>query len=110
VIQSVVPMTSLGGGLAGRTSLLPVLGLFFGIAVSIGATLGVGILRQPGPVASYLRAPWLIVLMWFAGAIYSACGASNVSELATMIPRAGGFYVYAREAMGDSDRDRSRHA
>jgi APA family basic amino acid/polyamine antiporter len=39
--------------------------------------------------------------MWLVGAIYSACGASNVSELATMIPRAGGFYVYAREAMGD---------
>src|SRR5271157_1588715 len=90
------------GGPAARTSLLPVLGLFFGIAVSIGATLGVGILRQPGPVASYLRAPWLIMLMWFVGAIYSACGASNVSELATMIPREGGFYVYAREAMGDS--------
>ena len=86
---------------AARTSLLPVLGLFFGIAVALGSTLGVGILRQPGPVASYLRQPWLIMLMWFSGAIYSACGASNVSELATMIPRAGGFYVYAREAMGD---------
>ncbi len=102
VIQSVVPMASpCTGGPAARTALLPVLGLFFGVAVSIGATLGVGILRQPGPVASYLRAPWLIMLMWLAGAIYSACGASNVSELATMIPRAGGFYVYAREAMGD---------
>jgi APA family basic amino acid/polyamine antiporter len=88
-------------GPAARTSLLPVLGLFFGIAVALGATLGVGILRQPGPVASYLRQPWLIMLMWFAGAIYSALGAANVSELATMIPRAGGFYVYAREAMGD---------
>jgi APA family basic amino acid/polyamine antiporter len=88
-------------GPAARTSLLPVLGLFFGIAVSIGGTLGVGILRQPGPVAAYLRQPWLIMLMWFAGAIYAALGASNVSELATMIPRAGGFYVYARAAMGD---------
>lgn len=83
-----------------RTSLLPVLGLLFGIAVSIGSTLGVGILRQPGPVASYLRAPWLIMLMWLAGAVYAALGASNVSELATMLPREGGFYVYAREAMG----------
>src|ERR1700683_3121502 len=88
-------------GPAARTSLLPVLGLFFGIAVALGATLGVGILRQPGPVASYLRRPWLIMLMWFGGAAYSALGAANVSELATMIPRAGGFYVYAREAMGD---------
>jgi APA family basic amino acid/polyamine antiporter len=88
-------------GPAAHTSLLPVLGLFFGIAVALGATLGVGILRQPGPVASYLREPWLIMLMWFAGAVYSALGACNVSELATMLPRAGGFYVYAREAMGD---------
>jgi APA family basic amino acid/polyamine antiporter len=84
------------------TSLLRVLGLFFGIAVSIGCTLGVGILRQPGPVASYLREPWLIMLMWLAGAVYSALGALNVAELATMIPIAGGFYVYARRAMGDA--------
>jgi APA family basic amino acid/polyamine antiporter len=83
-------------------SLLRVLGLLFGIAVSIGCTLGVGILRQPGPVASYLREPWLIMLVWSAGAIYSGLGALNVAELATMVPRAGGFYVYAREAMGDT--------
>jgi len=83
-------------------SLLRVLGLFFGIAVSIGCTLGVGILRQPGPVAAYLREPWLIMLVWSAGAVYSGLGALNVAELATMIPRAGGFYVYAREAMGDT--------
>jgi len=85
-----------------RTSLLPVLGLLFGIAVSIGGTLGVGILRQPGPVASYLRAPWLIMLMWLAGAVYAALGAVNVAELTTMLPRAGGFYVFAREAMGST--------
>ena len=83
-------------------SLLRVLGLFFGIAVSIGCTLGVGILRQPGPVASYLREPWIIMLVWSAGAIYSGLGALNVAELAAMIPRAGGFYIYAREAMGDT--------
>jgi len=88
-------------GSPARPSLLPVLGLFFGVAVALGATLGVGILRQPGPVASHLRAPWLIMLMWCAGAVYSAVGACNVSELATMIPRAGGFYVYARAALGD---------
>ena len=86
--------------LPARTSLLPVLGLFFGIAVTVGGTLGVGILRQPGPVASYLHAPWLIMLMWFGGAVYAALGAANVAELATMIPRAGGFYVFAREALG----------
>jgi APA family basic amino acid/polyamine antiporter len=87
---------------APATTLLRVLGLFFGIAVSIGCTLGVGILRQPGPVASYLREPWLIMLMWLAGAQYSLLGVLNVAELSTMIPKAGGFYVFAREAMGDT--------
>jgi basic amino acid/polyamine antiporter, APA family len=94
-------MASSTDSVATRISLLPVLGLLFGIAVSIGSTLGVGILRQPGPVASYLREPRLIMLMWFAGALYAALGASNVSELATMLPREGGFYVYARAAMGE---------
>ncbi|MGA2130913.1 MAG: APC family permease [Bryobacteraceae bacterium] len=74
----------------------------FGIAVAIGGTLGAGILRQPGPIASYLRFPWLIMLVWLAGAFYAALGVTNVSELATMIPRAGGFYVFAREALGDT--------
>jgi APA family basic amino acid/polyamine antiporter len=86
---------------ATRISLLPVLGLLFGIAVSIGSTLGVGILRQPGPVASYLREPRLIMLLWFAGAVYGTLGAINVSELATMLPREGGFYVYTRAALGE---------
>lgn len=87
---------------APRTSLLRVLGLLFGIAVAVGGTLGVGILRQPGPVASYLRDPWTIMLMWLAGAVYAALGAMNVAELATMIPRAGGFYTFAHAAMGDT--------
>jgi APA family basic amino acid/polyamine antiporter len=88
--------------ISASATLLRVLGLLFGIAVSIGCTLGVGILRQPGPVASYLREPSLIMLMWLGGAVYSAFGALNVAELAAMIPRAGGFYVYARQAMGDT--------
>ena len=94
-------MASSADSASTRISLLPVLGLLFGIAVSIGSTLGVGILRQPGAVASYLREPWLIMLLWFGGAVYAALGASNVSELATMLPREGGFYVYARAAMGE---------
>lgn len=101
VLQSCESMAPVTDRPAPRHSLLPVLGLLFGLAVTLGGTLGVGILRQPGPVAAYLREPWLIMAMWLAGAVYAALGASNVAELATMIPRAGGFYVYAREAMGD---------
>lgn len=83
-----------------RGRLLKILGVGFGLAVSIGATVGVGILRSPGPVAALLDVPWLIVLAWTLGGVYCLLGANYVTELATMIPKAGGFYVYAERAFG----------
>lgn len=83
-----------------RGRLLKVLGVGFGLAVSIGATVGVGILRSPGPVAGLLEVPWLIILAWSLGGVYCLLGANYLTELATMIPKAGGFYVYAERAFG----------
>lgn len=83
-----------------RGRLLKILGVGFGLAVSIGATVGVGILRSPGPVAGLLEVPWLIILAWSLGGVYCLLGANYLTELATMIPKAGGFYVYAERAFG----------
>lgn len=80
--------------------LLRVLGVGFGIAVTIGNTIGAGILRTPGEVATHLPQPWLFVGVWIAGGLYVLLGAISVAELGTMIPRAGGQYVYARRALG----------
>src|SRR5215468_10295027 len=77
-----------------------VLGVGFGLAVSIGGTIGVGILRTPGLVAEQLHVPLLILLLWVAGGIYTLLGASCFTELGLMLPRAGGFYVYAHRAFG----------
>jgi APA family basic amino acid/polyamine antiporter len=79
-----------------------VLGVGFGLAVSIGGTIGVGILRTPGMVAEQLHAPFAIVLLWVAGGIYTLVGASCLTELGVMLPRAGGFYVYVRRAFGNT--------
>ena len=79
-----------------------VLGVGFGLAVSIGGTVGVGILRTPGLVAEQLHAPLAIVLLWVAGGIYTLLGASCLTELGVMLPRAGGFYVYVRRAFGNT--------
>jgi APA family basic amino acid/polyamine antiporter len=78
-----------------------VLGVGFGLAVSIGGTIGVGILRTPGLIAEQLHVPIAIVLLWVAGGIYTLLGASCLTELGLMFPRAGGFYVYARRAFGN---------
>ena len=79
-----------------------VLGVGFGLAVSIGGTIGVGILRTPGLVAEQLHVPFAIVLLWVAGGIYTLLGASCLTELGLMFPRAGGFYVYVRRAFGNT--------
>jgi len=79
-----------------------VLGVGFGLAVSIGGTIGVGILRTPGLVAEQLHGPLPILLLWVAGGIYTLLGASCLTELGLMLPRAGGFYIYARRAFGNT--------
>jgi basic amino acid/polyamine antiporter, APA family len=79
-----------------------VLGVGFGLAVSIGGTIGVGILRTPGLVAEQLHVPLAILLLWVAGGVYTLLGANCLTELGLMLPRAGGFYVYVRRAFGNT--------
>lgn len=80
--------------------LLKILGVAFGIAVSIGATVGVGILRNPGLIAEQLNSVWLIMAVWLLGGIYVLLSANYLAEFATMIPKAGGYYVYSLRAFG----------
>lgn len=84
-----------------KNKLKQILGVGFGIAVTIGGTIGVGILRTPGMVAAQLGSGWLIILAWVAGGIYALLGTVSVIELGTMYPRAGGWYVFVRKAFGD---------
>ena len=82
--------------------LLRILGVAFGLAVIVGSTLGIGILRTPGLVAGQLAAPTSIVMVWLVGGLYTLLGAVCLTELGTMLPQAGGYYVYARRAFGDT--------
>lgn len=77
--------------IAERGHLLKILGVGFGIAVGIGGTIGVGILRNPSGVAAQLGSFWMIMLAWSLGGLYCLLGANYLAELATTIPKAGGF-------------------
>ena len=81
--------------------LLRVLGVVFGLAVTIGGTIGMGILRTPGDIAKYLPTPSLFIGIWIVGGVYALLGAISVAELGAMIPRSGGFYVFAHRALGN---------
>jgi APA family basic amino acid/polyamine antiporter len=91
----------LEGGEVTENRLLRVLGAGFGVAVIVGAVIGVGILRTPGEVAGHLANPWLILGMWLAGGVYALLAAASVTELGTMLPLSGGYFIFSRRAFGD---------
>ncbi len=73
-----------------------------GMAVTIGMIIGAGILRTPGLIAGYLGDPWLILGLWFFGGVVVALSTLVLAEMSAALPEAGGKYVYARHAWGDT--------
>ncbi|MFN9659652.1 MAG: APC family permease [Cyanobacteriota bacterium] len=80
--------------------LLSILGVGFGLAGAIGATIGAGILRTPGLVAAQLPSPPWLLGAWALGGLLALLGACCVAELATSLPRAGGGCVVSGAALG----------
>src|SRR5213594_4415423 len=76
------------------------LGFWDGLAMVVGIMVGTGIFRTPGLVAQQLGRPWFTFVAWAAGGAIAFLGALIFAELATRHPKAGGKYVYAREAFG----------
>ncbi|MGH7594419.1 MAG: APC family permease, partial [Gemmatimonadales bacterium] len=85
----------------GPRGLLRVLGMAFGLAIVVGATIGGGILGTPGSVAAALPNTFLFLGVWIFGALNALLGATAYSELGAMMPCSGGIYVFAQRAFGD---------
>lgn len=62
--------------------------------------MGSGIFGVPAEIAAEAGTVGAIALLWLAGSAITLCAALSMSELAAMFPRAGGIYVYLREAWG----------
>jgi len=76
----------------------------FGLSTStyvvIASMIGTGILISPGYMMVSLKNYPVIFGLWALGGLLALCGALCVAELAAALPRAGGEYVYLREAYG----------
>jgi APA family basic amino acid/polyamine antiporter len=68
------------------------------VGIVAGVVVGVGIFVNPSEVARSLRSPRAILLAWVLGGIAAALGGIACSKLGRYLPRAGGLYVYLREA------------
>lgn len=84
-----------------KNKLLRILGIGFGLAITIGAVIGGGLLRTSGIIAGHLGNEWLIIGVWVLGGLWALMGANVYAEFGTMIPKAGGPYVFLRRAYGD---------
>ena len=81
-------------------TLLRALGPGMAIAIVVGNVIGSGIFAKPGRIAYEAGRFDLIMAVWVAGGLLCLLGALCFAELATMLPHAGGLYVYLREAYG----------
>jgi APA family basic amino acid/polyamine antiporter len=66
--------------------------------VVIGGIIGSGIFINPYLVARELDSSWLVLAAWSAGGVIAIAGAFSYAELGRLLPKAGGQYVYLREA------------
>ncbi|MBA2626654.1 MAG: amino acid permease [Gemmatimonadales bacterium] len=76
------------------------LGLFSGVMMVIGGIIGSGIFRNPQVVAQRVHTPGLTLGVWVLGGAVALIGAFVYGELGARFPRAGGGYVYIRDAYG----------
>ena len=76
------------------------MGLFSATAIVMGSMIGSGIFIVPADMSRTLGSPALLIAAWLVTAAMTIIGALSYGELAAMMPKAGGQYVYLREALG----------
>ena len=76
------------------------MGLFSATAIVMGSMIGSGIFIVSAEMSRAVGSPALLIAAWLVTAAMTITGALSYGELAAMMPKAGGQYVYLREALG----------
>ena len=83
-----------------QSGLVRALGPIDATMIVMGSMIGSGIFITSAESARLIGAPGWLLLAWAVAGVLTITGALCCSELATMMPRAGGVYVFFREAYG----------
>src|SRR6202167_2606027 len=89
---------SAGG--AGGAQMVQSLGLFSATTLVVGSMIGSGIFIVDCDIARLTDSPALFLAAWVVTGTMTLICALSYGELAAMMPRAGGQYVYLRESLG----------
>jgi len=82
------------------TKLAKELTLYGLIMVAIGSCIGSGIFVTPSQIANLVHSPIMIISVWALGGLITLTGALTFGELGSIFPKAGGIYVFLKEAYG----------
>src|SRR5262249_19029629 len=70
------------------------------VAIVVSSIVGTGIFIRSASMMQDVGAAPLVLVAWIAAGLLSLAGALSYAELCTLMPRAGGGYVFLREAFG----------
>jgi basic amino acid/polyamine antiporter, APA family len=86
--------------LGGSRQLIRGVGAWGAVAVNVANMIGTGVFLKARVMTCNVGSPKLVLLVWLCAGLLSLAGTFSYSEIAAMIPEAGGDYVYLRRAYG----------
>jgi len=89
---------------ANKNQLVRGLSLIAAISIVVGNVIGTGVFLKARVMTCNVGTPKMVLLVYVIAGLLSLAGALSYAELAAMMPKAGGEYVFMREAYGDELR------
>jgi APA family basic amino acid/polyamine antiporter len=89
-----------GTGTESQTGFVKALTLMDATAIVAGTMIGSGIFIVSADIGRLVGSPFWLLVVWVLTGVMTLLGALAYGELAAMYPRAGGQYIFLREAMG----------
>jgi APA family basic amino acid/polyamine antiporter len=86
--------------LANSPQLTRGVGAWGAVAVNVANMIGTGVFLKARVMTCNVGSPDLVLLVWVCAGLLSLAGTFSYSEIAAMMPEAGGDYVYLRRAYG----------
>ncbi len=83
-----------------NATLLRGLGLIAAVSIVVGNVIGQGVFLKTRVMTCNVGTPGMVIAVWVAAGLLSLAGALTYAELAAMMPKAGGEYIFVREAYG----------
>ncbi len=98
--MSTSPTSRTPGDQGGDSGLVQGLGLISATTLVIGSMIGSGVYIVAAQISKDVDSPALLIMAWVVTGFLTIVGALSYGELAAMMPKAGGQYVYLRESLG----------